>query len=320
MKFTILQQDFMPSLNSVFRSVGVRSQLPVLGNILIQANDGKVILSATNLEVGVVKSLDAEVSEEGEITVPGKTLVDVIYNLAGEKVEITASTAIIDIKTDSFSSSLNGISASEFPNIPLSGKDSALIDPKILTKALPEVTFSAAVDEGRPILTGVLTEINNKKLQLVSTDGYRLAHISIDTENETRLKALVPRKTFEEVMRLISEEKADGVQIAISDDQNQIVFSFGNTQISSRLIEGQFPSWEKIIPTEIKARIILDRGELLKAVKLASVFARGEANIVKLQNLKDKLILTSETKELGSQKKEVLSNKPEIIGIFQAYL
>lgn len=305
MKFTILQQDLMPILSSVSRSAGIRSQLPVLGNVLIQADHDKIKISATNLEVGVVRSVKAEVLDEGEITIPAKTLVDIITHLAGEKIEISATDEIIELKTPTFSSSLNGISASEFPNIPMSGKQAAIIDPKILVKALPEVLFSAAVDEGRPILTGILTEINNKKLQLVATDGYRLAHKSAVTENESNFKALVPRRTFEEVIRLMGEDESDKIEIAISDDQNQIVFSFGNTQVSSRLIEGQFPAWEKIIPTSIKARIITDRVELLKAVKLASVFARGEANTVKLQNLKSKLILTSETKELGSQKKEV---------------
>lgn len=305
MKFSILQQDLIQILTSVSRSVGVRSQLPVLGNILIQASSDKITLSATNLEIGVVKSVKARVSEEGEVTIPAKTLVDVITNLAGEQIEINGNNEIIEITTPTFSSSLNGISATEFPNIPLSGKQTASIDPQILAKALPEVTFSAAVDDGRPILTGILTEIKDKILQLVATDGYRLAHKSVGTKDEANFKALIPRRTFEEVMRLIGEEQCDKVQIAISDDQNQVVFSFGNTQISSRLIEGQFPAWEKIIPTEIKARIIADRGELLKAVKLASVFARGEANIVKMQNLPGKLILTSETKELGSQKKEV---------------
>lgn len=312
MKFSILQQDLMPVLSSVSRSVGVRSQLPVLGNILIQASQNKVILSATNLEVGVIKSVKAEVSDQGEVTVPAKMLVDVISNLAGEKIEIGGNSEQIEITTNGFSSSLNGINASEFPNIPLSGKEAASVDAKMLAKVLPEVTFAAAVDDGRPILTGILTEIKDKALQFVATDGYRLSHKSVPVLEEANFRALVPRKTFEEVLRLIGEEESDKIQISISDDQNQIIFSFGNTQISSRLIEGSFPAWEKIIPTEIKARLIVDRNELLKAAKLASVFARGEANTVKLQNTsagkegqKLKLILTSETKELGSQKKEI---------------
>lgn len=301
----------MPVLSSVSRSVGVRSQLPVLGNILISASQNKITLSATNLEVGVIKSAKAEVLDQGEVTIPAKMFLDIISNLASEKIEISGNSEQIEITTASFSSTLNGISASEFPNIPLSGKETALIEPEILIKTLPEVTFAAAVDEGRPILTGILTEISNKKLQLVATDGYRLAHKNVAVKNEANFKALVPRRTFEEILRLISEEEVDKVQISISDDQNQIVFSFGQTQISSRLIEGSFPAWEKIIPEDIKTRMIIERGELIKAVKLASVFARGEANTVKLQNIKGegkekpKLILTSETKELGNQKKEI---------------
>lgn len=305
MKFTILQQDLWPSLQAVARSCGVRSQLPVLGNILLQAEGGKLKLSATNLEIGVVKSVKAEVSEDGDITLPAKTLVDVVANLAGEKIDFEASSEQVKISTVTFSSQMNGIPATEFPTIPLTGKETVSLDPQVLIKALPQVIFAAAVDEGRPILTGILTEIKDKKLQLVATDGYRLAHRVVDTVSDSSFKALIPRRTFEEIIKLISEDEADTVKISTSDDQNQIIFSFGNTQISSRLIEGQFPAWEKIIPTSTKARIIGERAEILKAVKLASVFAKNEANIVRLQNLPNKLFLSSEAKELGSQKKEI---------------
>lgn len=305
MKLNILQQDLWPALQAVSRSCGVRSQLPVLGNILLQTEEGRLKLSATNLEIGVVKTVKADVVEEGEITVPAKTFVEMIGNLSTENLEISSTADQISIITPTFSSQMNGISANEFPTIPLTGKQSISIDPKILAKALPQIVFASAAEDGRPVLTGILTEIKDKKMQLVATDGYRLAHKSMDVAETAAFKALVPRKTFEEIVRLISEEEADQVEIATSDDQNQIIFKFGGTVVSSRLIEGNFPSWEKIIPTDIKARVIIDRGEVLKAVKLASVFARSEANIVKIQNLADKLVLTSEAKELGSQKKEV---------------
>jgi len=307
MKFSILQQDLWPVLSAVSRSCGVRSQLPVLGNILLRTDQGKLKLSATNLEVGIVKSVKAEIIEEGEITVPSKTLTEVVANLSGEKLEFSASGEQLSINTSSFSSQMNGISASEFPTIPLIGKEAVKINPSILQTSLPQVVFASAVDDSRPNIAGVLMEIKGKKLQLVATDGYRLAHKTITVEEDSNFKALVPRKTFEELSRLITEEEVDNVVISTSDDQNQIIFSFGETQLSSRLIEGNFPAWEKIIPTEIKSRIVLDRAEVLKAVKLASVFARSESNIVKLQNLPTKLVLTSEAKELGSQKKEIES-------------
>lgn len=305
MKFSILQQDLIPALQSVSRSCGARSQLPVLGNILLQAQQGKLKISATNLEIGVVKIINAEIIEEGEITLPAKTLVEVVVNLAGEKLEFNSSLEQVKISTATFSSTLNGISATEFPAIPFSGKEAVKFKPENLIKSLPQITFAAAADEGRPILTGVLTEIKDKKLQLVATDGYRLAHKVLPVEESAYFKALVPRRTFEEVLRLISEEEADEITVSLSEDGNQMIFSFGNMQVSSRLIEGQFPAWEKIIPQNYLARIIVERNEILKAVKLASVFAKSEANIVKLQSLPNKLLLTSEAKELGSQQKEV---------------
>ena len=207
MKFSILQQDFFPSLSSVARSIGVRSTLPVLGNILISAEKGKLKLSATNLEIGVVKKISAEIIEEGEVTVPAKTLVEMVGNLTGEKLEFSSDGQNIEISTPTFSSTLNGISASEFPSIPLSGKEAVIIETEVLVKSLPKVTFAAAADDSRPILTGILLEIKGKKLQLVATDGYRLAHKLVPTGESALFRALVPRRTLEEVIRLILEEK-----------------------------------------------------------------------------------------------------------------
>ncbi|MBI4039836.1 DNA polymerase III subunit beta [Candidatus Daviesbacteria bacterium] len=306
MRLTILQPDILPAIQSVSRSVGVRSQLPVLNNILLSAGSGKLKLSATNLEIGVVKEVKAEVDEIGEVSVPAKTLLEVVANLAGQKLELQASSDQLNITTPSFSSQINGVAASEFPVIPMGDdKVGVRIDPKILLESLPKITFSAAVDEGRPILTGILTEIKDKNLQLVATDGFRLAYMAHPVARAANFKALIPRRTFEEILRLMVEDEMDEVIISTSENQNQMIFSFGATKLSSRLIEGNFPAWEKIIPQEFKSRIVVDRAQFLKAVKLASVFAKDGANVIKLQNLPDKLTLTSEAKELGSQKSEV---------------
>lgn len=305
MKFSILQQDLLPSLQAVLRSSGVRNQLPVLGNILLQAEQGRLKLAATNLEIGSIKYLKAQIEEDGEITVPGRTLTDLVANLSGEMISIWADADHLEISTPTFSSKLTGIPAAEFPVIPLAGQKAITIDSDFLAKALPQVAFSSAVDEGRPVLTGILTQIKDKKLELVATDGYRLAHKVVELDKAAEFKSLVPRKTFEEIIRLLAEDPTPDLEVSISDDQNQIIFKFANTEVSSRLIEGQFPAWERIIPAEIKAKIVADRAEVLRAVKLASVFAKGEANIVKLQTQANKLILTSETKELGNQRKEL---------------
>ena len=299
----------MPALQTVARSTGARN-LPVLANVLLQTKKGRLSLSATNLEVGVIKQVNAEVLEEGEITVPARTFLDVVSSLNNAKIELEGSLEQLKISSKNFTASLNGIPAHEFPSIPLSSDKGVWIDAKTLSQALPEITFAAAADEGRPILTGILTEIKKNSLELVATDGFRLAHKSSTIKTDSvGFKALIPRKTFEEVMRIIVEELGDledeKMEISTSENQNQMVFKIGQTVVSSRLIEGHFPSWEKIVPDKFITRVVLERSEAVRAVKLASVFARGDDNIIKIETEKDKLKLSSEAKQLGGQETEV---------------
>ena len=303
MKFSILQQDLLPVLQAVSRSVGVRSTLPVLDNILLSAQKGKVRLSATNLEIGVIKNIPCEVLEEGEITVPSRTFLELISGLGQVKVEIELSQELVSIQAAKFKAIINGISASEFPAIPLSS-DEEVKFPKQIIQDCSQILFAAAVDEGRPVLTGILTEVKGGKLDLVATDGFRLAHRVVEVEKDSKpLRLLVPKKTYEELVRILSEEEVENV--SISTLQNQIVFMLGPTIVSSRLIEGTFPSWEKIIPTEIVSRVLIDKDVLLKGIKLSAVFAKGEANVTVLNVQKEGLLLTSSAKELGSQENQI---------------
>lgn len=315
MRFSILQQDLLPALQAVSRSVGVRSSLPVLANILIQTDNGKLKLSATNLEIGVIKLISAQIDEEGEITVPAKTFLEIVSSLSGANLEIETSSEQLKISAKngggkSFNATLNGISAAEFPSIPLSSEQSISISSQLLQKTLPQITFAAATDEGRPVLTGILTEIKDGELELVATDGFRLAHKKAPLAGNltTPFRVLIPKRTFEEIVRLISEDLKETdkkVEISTSENQNQVVFKIGQTQLSSRLIEGQFPTWDRIIPTEFQNKSILDRQELLKGLKLASVFAKDAANVVKLETKSNQIKLSSEAKELGEQQTEV---------------
>lgn len=303
MKFSILQQDLLPALQSVFRSVGVRSTLPVLDNILLSAEKGKLRLSATNLEIGIIKSIACEVLEEGEMTVPSKTMVELVFGLGPVKMVIEGSGDAVSIQADKFKANLNSIPASEFPAIPLSS-DNQIKFPEQIIQDCSQILFAAAVDEGRPVLTGILTEVKSGKLDLVATDGFRLAHRVVDVDKDPApFRILVPKKTYEEMVRILSEEEVE--DISISTLQNQIVFKLGQTIISSRLIEGTFPAWEKIIPTDIVSRCLVDKDIFLKGIKLSSVFAKGEANVTILNIQKDGLLITSSAKELGSQENQI---------------
>ncbi len=305
MKFSILQQDLLPSLSSVSRSVGVRSTLPILDNILLSAEGKSLKIAATNLEIGVIKNITAEVEVEGSITVPAKTLVEIVSGLPQETLEFLSEGENLNIKGNKFKAVLNGIAASEFPAIPLSSK-SGITFPKQAILASSQILFASAVDEGRPQLTGILTEVGDGKLSMVATDGFRLSHRTIQVEDKVaRFKNLIPKRTYEEILRLIAEEDIDSVEISTSENQNQVIFSLGKTIVSSRLIEGNFPAWEKIIPTQIIGRAILERDEFLKAIKLAAVFSKSEANIVVINVKKDNFSLTSSAKELGSQENAI---------------
>lgn len=314
MKFSTLQQDLLPHLQAVGRSVGVRSTLPVLDNILLSVEGKKqgapaaLKIAATNLEIGVIRSINVEVFEEGNITVPAKTLIELISGLGQSKVTIATEGENLVLESNKFKASINCISATEFPAIPLSTKDGVELSKEIVLSS-SQILFAAAVDEGRPVLTGVLTDVSGGKVDFVATDGFRLAHRRVELQGkEIQFKSLIPRRTFEEVLRIISETEVDKIELAASSDQNQVVFNLGKTLLSSRLIEGQFPSWEKIIPTEIVTRVMVDKEEFLKAVKLAAVFAKSETNIVVLTLEKSRLKIESSAKELGSQQNEIEAN------------
>lgn len=305
MKFVILQQDLLPPLQAVSRSVGVRSTLPVLDNILLSVEGKKVKIAATNLEIGVIKFVPIEEGVDGEMTVPAKILVDLVSALEQGKVTVEIAGEMLTIKSGKVKASVNGIPASEFPAIPLSsGQGISLPKEIFLTSA--QILFASAVDEGRPVLTGILTDIKGGQLDFVATDGFRLAHRRISLPKDSyEFRSLIPKKTFEEVLRILSEDQIDEISIANSENQNQVVFTLGKTVVSSRLIEGQFPAWGKIIPQKIVTRALLDREELLKAIKLAAIFVKSEANIVVLTVKKGLLKLESQAKELGSQENEI---------------
>ncbi len=309
MKVSIEQKDLFPSLQAVSRSLGVRSTLPVLSCVLLQGEKGSLKLSATNLELGVVKATEANIIQEGEVCVPAKTLLEAVGSLPEENIDLETQEGLLKLSAANFKASLNTFPPSEFPSIPLSGEGKIKIAAGLLKKALPEVTYASAVDEGRPVLTGVLFEVKEKSLELVATDGFRLSHKKMNLEGEGSLRVIIPKRSLEEVFRLIDEELSEDleekIEISTSEGQNQIVFKIGKTFVSSRLIEGQFPAWEKIIPKEFKLRIIIEREGLIKALKLSSIFAKDSANITKVSVKKEAIVLSSETKELGSQETKI---------------
>ena len=300
MKLQILQENFAKAISQAGHFTSSRAQLPILGNILLSAKKTKLNISSTNLEISFTTSLSAKIEKDGEISVPSKILVDLVNNLPKETLNLEAQKEKLEITTNSFSTKVLGMDSSDFPKVPKSvDKNKALIlEGKDFSEALKKVLFSASSDETRPILTGILFDISDGKLTLVSTDGFRLSRVILKSKIlNPKSSFILPKNILNEIVKLDNEQ----ISIEIQEKEKQVVFEVEDTIISSRLIEGDFPDYEKIIPKTSTISIEVDKEDLLRAVKLAAPFARDNSNIVKLGIGKGELVVSAESSSGGSQ-------------------
>lgn len=305
MELQVLQENFSKALSTASRFTSTRAQLPVLSNILLSAKKTKLLVSATNLETSISISVGAQIKKEGEITVPARVITDIVSNLPPDTINLAVAKEQIKISTQNFDSSVAGMNSADFPAIPLTvGKDSIKLEREDFIAALSQVSFAASIDETRPILTGVLFIYKKGKLILVATDGFRLSQKKISLKAiQKSQNVILPKSALNELSRLSSEEET--IDFSLRKDDNQVVFGLGSTVLASRILEGEFPDFEKIIPKESKIKVNLDKEEFLRAVKLASVFARDSANVVKVKVGKDSFELSAESQAAGSQEARV---------------
>lgn len=308
MKIQIFQENLNRGLTIASRTISTKAQLPILGNVLLKTDKNRLLISATNLETGVSLWLGAKVEREGEITIPAKIFAEIIASLPAGKIDLEIKDNSIELSANGYSASLNGIAASEFPKLPTYTSSSLLSFPtEKLLEAINQVAYAAATDEGRPVLTGVLFKLERKSLSLVATDGYRLSLKTIQLREPVKenLSLLLPAKTLLEVSRLIAEEKGESlkmVQMGFTKEQNQVVFVFPELELYSRVIEGEFPDYQKIIPQSLNTKVLLDRESFNRAVKLVSIFARDSANIVKFKIGKEALEMSANSPQVGENK------------------
>lgn len=313
MKVQILQENLNKGLSIASRSISGKAQLPILANVLIKTEKNRLRISSTNLETGISLWLGAKVEQEGEITVPAKVFTELVSSLPSEKISLEVKGSLLKIKTETTEASLNGIAASEFPNLPTYTEGSLLTLPsQALAEAIDQVVFAAAADEGRPVLTGVLFKLSGKNLSLVATDGYRLSlkTIELDSSAKEDVSLLLPAKTLTEVSKIIGEEKNSHLQLGFTKEQNQVVFVLPELELFSRVIEGDFPDYEKIIPSQLATKAIVDRESFSKSVRVVSIFARDSANIVRLKVAENSLQMSANSPQVGENKNS-LSAKVE---------
>ena len=288
MKLECLQENLAEGLTVVGRVVPTKSTLPVLSNVLLTTRAGELQLTANNLELSVAHRVPAAVVREGEITLPARLLSDYVALLDhGQKLDLdlNAKTHKVHLACGRYEANVAGIDAEDFPPVPaVSGGPSFAIPAGLLKEAINEVVFAAAPDDTRPVLAGVLLKMAGTSLTLAAADGFRLAVRTVDLPAAgPDLQMIVPAKTLTEVARLLSDTADEQVSINTTPNGNQIYFAFGKTEITSRLIEGQFPDYQRIIPPDAKTKVKVSTIDFLRATRAAAVFARDNTNIVRLE-------------------------------------
>ncbi len=287
MKITARQEQLSQALRVAGRAVAARSPLPITANVLVATEGGRLKISATNLEIAITTWIDATVAIEGGITLPARLLSEFVDTLPAEPVELSVKEGShsANVRSSRFEATIRGMGADDFPVIPAAGEEAAAtVDAKQLKDMLDQVVFAAAMDDTRPVLTGVLATFSGNQITLTATNGFRLATRAgeLSSASAGDFSIIIPAKTLNELARILPDGDAP-VQIAVTPNRNQVVFRTDELHVVSRLVEGTYPNYRQIIPTKFSTRVVVSTDELMKATKIASFFSRDNSNIITLE-------------------------------------
>ena len=276
MKIKVTQEKLSKALNNVSRIAIGKVTLPILNNVLIRVDNKKVSLITTNLDMAIVDFLPVSSSEDGVVTVPAKLLAEFVSNLPkGETIEISSKGTKVTISAGKYSSTINGVLADDFPELPEINEKNAVIY-KIgideFKTSINQVLIASSNDLTRPALTGVYFNTYDKTLAIAATDGYRLAEKKLIDKVESEVAAIVPANSLQEVLRSIND---DMEEVEISFNEDLVRFRLGEVEIISKLIDASFPDYQRLIPKDTNIKAELDREELIRVTKLAALFARS---------------------------------------------
>ena len=286
MKVTVLQENLARGLGIVSRAVSPRSTLPVLANILIASDEGRLRLSATNLELGITCWIAARVEEEGSTTVPARTFADLVNALPSDQVKLTLdiSTQTLNVRGGTSTNDIKCIDAQEFPPMPVPDlKGAVQLNVGDFKEMIQQVAFAASTDESRPVLMGVLLQVENDKLTLAAADGFRLSvrKAVLSSPAPAPVTAIIPARALTELARVASDGE-EPIYMVAPKGRGQVVFRVKDVEVVSQLIDGTFPDYQQIIPRHYKSRTLVSTASLLKACKQAEIFAREGSNVARL--------------------------------------
>jgi DNA polymerase III subunit beta len=285
MKVTVLQENLARGLGTVSKAVSPRSTLPVLANILIATDGGRLRLSATNLELGITCWIPARIDEEGSTTVPARTFSDLIGTLPGDQVlfKLDPSTQTLNVRSGTSTTDIKCIDAQEFPPMPVPDFEGAVqINVGDFREMVHQVAFAASSDEARPVLMGVLVQVDKDKLIMAAADGFRLSvrKAVLSTPAPAPVSAIVPAQALKELARVASDGE-EPIYMIMPKGRGQVVFRVKDVEVVSQLIDGTFPDYQQIIPRSYKSRTLVSTSSLLKACKQAEIFAREGSNVAR---------------------------------------
>ncbi|MCQ9206794.1 MAG: DNA polymerase III subunit beta [Omnitrophica bacterium] len=306
MKFKTDKTQLLKITQKVQNAISSKATLPILSNILLETQGNLIKITATDLDIGISSKIQIKPESEGAITLPAKKFIDIIKELPDSQ-EISFSAKknnVATIECGKIVFKIIGLPKDEFPQPPeFKNKNAITLPQKFLKDMISITAFAVSKDETRYVLNGVLFTIKNKTIKLVATDGRRLAVVEKKLQSETTLneQAIIPTKTIQELNRLLGEEGF----VKILFDENQVLFDLGDTLVVSRLIEGDFPNYEQVIPKEAKEKVVVERNAFLSAAKRASILTNQDSIAIKMNISKDRMAISKNTPYMGEVKEEL---------------
>ncbi|MBF8250158.1 MAG: Beta sliding clamp [Candidatus Levybacteria bacterium] len=316
MKVSLISENLQKKILFVNHAISTRGQLPILLNFLLEAGEGKLTISATDLEIGITVEVPAKTEEEGRLTVPAKTFLELVGTISSGKITLETTDEGLVLTGEKEKTVFQTTPADEFPKLyEDKGKQTLILKKETLEKDFSKVVFAASPDSERPALSGVLIKEEKDGFLLVATDGYRLSLKKKALQNTKKnppaggtgeeVSMLVPARVIRELIQMEKDEDAGDVVVYASKEKNQIIFFQNDTILVGRLIEAEFPNYEKIIPADFSTKTIFEKDSLQRAIKAGYVFARQTAGIIKLTIEKNKILVSANAPSVGKNLIEV---------------
>lgn len=300
MELSVTQENLSKALSNVGRVASSKTQLPILSNILLRTDGNRLLVAATNLEIASTHMVGAKIITPGSITIPARLVSDFVSSLPKGTVDLKVVDSHLTISSGNYKSVINGVIADEFPELPTIDETSSIqysIKSADFKQAVSQTIITTSSDSTRPVLTGVYWHSFEGNLFLAATDGYRLSERQL-VPTTSEVAAIIPTTTLQEVLRTITDDVAE---IDMLFDETQVRFRIGESEVTSRLIDGNYPDYRQLIPASSETNATLKAADFVRITKIAGLFARDSGGSVTLtaDSEKNSLSIHSIASELG---------------------